>query len=153
MWELSPHQIHLKFKALFLANRAFFERGEAVNSSKRKLFKITNQYAEKYELDDSYIGKTIILYNDRISHIERHRFDFSTDTLLTQILNDLSFIIANPDFITRDNKNNSLQIIKRMNDNVLIAVRISKSNELKVKTIYPINETKYNKLKNKIKDY
>lgn len=114
--------------------------------SKTIIFEITEEYIERYALNKNFKGKTIVLYKDRIHHIERHRLDFSNDKQLDFILRNLSKIIKNPDFITEDNKNNSLQIVKKIEDNILIAVRISNGPILKIKTIYPINETKYSRL-------
>lgn len=118
-----------------------------MNKSKKMLYKITDEYIETFGLDELYKDKTIALYDDRINHIERHREDFTDPLFLDIVFRDLSLIVSNPDFISEDKKNNSLQIVKKMEDNVLVAVRISSGPILKIKTIYPINETKYNKLK------
>ena len=118
-----------------------------MNKSKKMLYKITDEYIETFGLDESYKDKTIALYDDIINHIERHREDFTDPLFLDIVFRDLSLIVSNPDFISEDKKNNSLQIVKKMEDNVLVAVRISSGPILKIKTIYPINETKYNKLK------
>lgn len=118
-----------------------------MNKSKKMLYKITDGYIETFGLDESYKDKTIALYDDRINHIERHREDFTDPLFLDIVFRDLSLIVSNPDFISENKKNNSLQIVKKMEDNVLVAVRISSGPILKIKTIYPINETKYNKLK------
>lgn len=118
-----------------------------MNKSKKMLYKITDEYIETFGLDESYKDITIALYDDRINHIERHREDFTDPLFLDIVFRDLSLIVSNPDFISEDKKNNSLQIVKKMEDNVLVAVRISSGPILKIKTIYPINETKYNKLK------
>lgn len=118
-----------------------------MNKSKKMLYKITDEYIETFGLDESYKDQTIALYDDRINHIERHREDFTDPLFLDIVFRDLSLIVSNPDFISEDKKNNSLQIVKKMEDNVLVAVRISSGPILKIKTIYPINETKYNKLK------
>lgn len=118
-----------------------------MNKSKKMLYKITDEYIETFGLGESYKDKTIALYDDRINHIERHREDFTDPLFLDIVFRDLSLIVSNPDFISEDKKNNSLQIVKKMEDNVLVAVRISSGPILKIKTIYPINETKYNKLK------
>ena len=58
-------------------------------------------------------------------------------------------IIREPDFISFNENNRSLEFVKRITDNTLVAVRVSQSRELKVKTLYPINDTKKEKLKAK----
>lgn len=113
---------------------------------KKKIHKITKEYVDKYCLDDSFIGKSIVLYEDRINHIEKHKHDFLNDSL-NDILDNLSSIVGNPDYINVDTTKFGIQIVKKIKDNILEAVRLSTSSELKIKSIYPINNTKYNKLK------
>ena len=56
-------------------------------------------------------------------------------------------IIKHPEFISYNEKNKSLEFVRKMLDNTLVAVRVSLANELKVKTLYPINKIKKEKLK------
>ena len=113
---------------------------------KKIIFKITKEYVEKYSISDVFVGKTIVLYNDRIEHIEKHKDEF-IDDILENILNDLPVIVANPDFINVDENKKGMQIIKRINDNILVAIRLSDSLELKIKSLYPITKAKYDRLK------
>ncbi len=47
------------------------------------------------------------------------------------------------------NKKIKKEVIKTIDDNTLIAVRIATSKELKIRTLYPISEAKKEKLKEK----
>ncbi len=121
-------------------------------ANKDILFTIDENYINKYNLDNSYLNKKIVIYHDRYTHIDKHRLEFSSINEYQNIVNNIGNIVSNPDFIVIDNTKKGINIIKKINDTVLIAIRISNSNELKIKTLYPINETKRNKLyKNKTK--
>lgn len=120
-------------------------------NKKRQIFIIDRPYAMKYHLDDSFIGKRICIYTERYTHIEKHRNQFSDEYELTKIIDNLPKIVACPDYIHINNKKRGMEIVKKLNDNVLIAVRISRSNELKIKSLYPITEAKYYRLKEDIK--
>lgn len=115
---------------------------------KKKIFEITDSYVKQYSISEAFVGKTIVLYDDRIEHIEKHKAEFIDDTL-ENILNDLPIIVANPDFINIDDAKNGMQIVKKVNDNILVAVRLSDSLELKIKSLYPITKAKYDRLKTK----
>ncbi len=113
---------------------------------KKTIFKITKEYSKKYSIDNEFIGKTIVLYDDRVKHIEKHKNEFVKDTL-KDVIKDLPNIVATPDFLSVDEHKKGIQIIKKINDNILIAVRLSNSSELKIKSLYPISNAKYNRLK------
>lgn len=113
------------------------------------LFEITDEYSSKYKLDPSFINKKIVMFDDRIQHIERHAKEFKNNGSYTNAILNIDSILSSPDFICKDEKNNSLEFVKKLEDNILIAVRVSNSEYLKLKTLYPINNIKYNKLKAK----
>lgn len=111
------------------------------------LFEITEEYSNKYKLDPSFISKKIVMFDDRISHIEKHAKEFKNDGSYTNAILNIDVILSSPDFICKDKKNNSLEFVKKLEDNILVAVRVSNSEYLKLKTLYPINNVKYDKLK------
>ncbi len=115
---------------------------------KKTIFKITKEYSEKYSISEKFIDKTIVLYNDRIKHIEKHRNEFAKDTL-EDIIENLSSIVAAPDYISIDQHKEGVQLVKKVNDNILVAIRLSNSSELKIKSVYPISNAKYIRLKNR----
>lgn len=87
------------------------------------------------------------MYPDRLAHIEKHIDEFSNHEIYTDVILNITRILQEPDCICKNEKNNSLEVIKKFGDNILIAIRISESKTLKIRTLYPINQTKYNKLK------
>lgn len=116
---------------------------------KKLIYTIDEKYINEHNLDSSYLNKNIVIYSDRYDHISKHKkMSFSDISSYNNAINNIDYIVSSPDFIVTDNKRNCLEFIKTMNDNVLVAVRISQSNDLKVKTLYPISETKKNKLYN-----
>ena len=118
---------------------------------KEVLLNIDQNYIKRYKnLGEEFIGKKIVMYDDRYNHIEKHRNEFISVESYNVTINSLEDIIKNPEFIAIDSKNNSLEFIKKITENVLVAVRVSNSKELKIKTLYPINDKKKNRLKNRI---
>ena len=113
----------------------------------RVLLEISKEYAVKYGLPTEMVGKMIILYEDRFAHFERHKDDYSVKGRYTETMLRIDEIVAGPDFIAFDCKNYSYEFIKKLDNNVLVAVRMSQSKMLKVKTVYPISDVKYEKLR------
>lgn len=105
-----------------------------------------DKYIAKYNLDSSYLNKKIVIYNDRYTHILKHKCEFSSTREYNNAINNISNIVSNPDFIVIDKNKNSMEFIKTLSDNILVAARLSIYGELKVKTLYPINKSKKNKL-------
>lgn len=118
--------------------------------TKKKVIKIIDSsYIQKYNLPPIYKEKSIVLYEDRYQHFEKHKYEFSSIEAYKKSILNINEIINNPDFISLNDKNNSLEFVKKLDDNTLIAVRISSSKEFKIKTLYPISATKKAKLKEK----
>lgn len=117
--------------------------------NKTVIFTIDQNYINKYKLDSSFLNKKIVIYDDRYDHIKKHKYEFSSIYEYNNALSNIKLIITAPDFIVIDNKRKGIEFIKTLNDNVLIAVRLSSSSELKIKSLYPINEVKRKKLLSK----
>lgn len=117
--------------------------------NKTVIFTIDQNYINKYKLDFSFLNKKIVIYDDRYNHIKKHKHEFSSIYEYNNALSNIKLIITEPDFIVIDNKRKGIEFIKTLNDNVLIAVRLSSSSELKIKSLYPINEVKRKKLLSK----
>ena len=117
--------------------------------NKRVILTIDSKYLSRYNLPSQYLGKNIVLYSGRITHFAKHELEFSSKTAYNASVNNIDKIIKNPEFISYDPKNNSLEFVKKMLDDTLVAVRVSASTDLKIKTIFPINEAKKTKLRNR----
>ena len=55
----------------------------------------------------------------------------------------------NPDYVFYDKSKKGLEFYKKINSNILVAVRVDNGKELKVKSVYPIKETKIENRKKK----
>lgn len=117
-------------------------------SSKSILHTIDQNYIDKYNLDYSYLNKKIVIYSDRYLHMNKHKYEFSNTKNYFDAINNIQDIVSNPDFIVIDQKRKGMEFIKKINNDVLVAARLSNSNELKIKSLYPINATKKDKLYN-----
>ena len=119
---------------------------DGTKDNKRLLFTIDEAYITKYNLDISYLGKRIVIYDDRYTHIEKHRFEFSNQSSYEYVIKNIDFIVKEPDFIVIDENKKGVEFVKTLADNVLVAARITMSSEMKIKSLYPINETKKQRL-------
>ena len=75
--------------------------------------------------------------------MEKHRSEFDDFDATFERIGE---IIQSPDFVGRHPNGQSLEYVKRIDGNVLVAVRLS--DKLTVRTMYDISETKlknYNK--------
>lgn len=82
----------------------------------------------------------IIMWDDRIEHIEKHRMNFRNIYDFDDYIEMIPDIIKNPDYIGVKDKNKSIQFIKQYNDNILIAVRLTTKGKLSFRTMYPITD-------------
>lgn len=98
--------------------------------------KLSKKVIETFDLDYEE-GTLIKLSPKRKNHMEKHRDEFSDfDTTFERI----DEIIANPDYVGQHPTGKSLEYIKKIDGNVLVAVRLS--DKLTVRTMYVIKETK-----------
>ncbi len=82
----------------------------------------------------------IIMWDDRIDHIEKHRINFKNIYDFDDYVDMIPDIVENPDYIGIKDKNKSIQFIKQYNDNILIAVRLTTKGKLSFRTMYPITD-------------
>ena len=82
--------------------------------------------------------KDIIFWEDRISHTERHRDDFMSDSEYEICFENIPNIIHQPDYISVHPKDNSISFIKDFSSHVSVAVRISGGGKMSYRTMYPI---------------
>jgi hypothetical protein len=87
-------------------------------------------------------GTEIKLTRGRKRHMSKHREEFAD---FDATFDSIDEIIASPDYVGLHPNGDSLQYIKRMDGNVLVAVRLG--DNLTVRTMYVITE---NKLRNYI---
>ena len=116
---------------------------------------ITTELAMKCKIPE-YANKFIVIYeNDRRHCEKRHSKDFKNIAMFNYVMNNLDKLIKTSDFYFFNPKNSTLEYYKKIEENITIRVKIEPGNEMKVKTVFPINEEKYiNKLnKSKYNEY
>lgn len=86
--------------------------------------------------------RDIVIWGDRISHIERHKKDFEDEINYHTHIELIPDIIANPDFVSVHPNGQSIEYIKKIDEIVLVAVRIKVKGRLALRTAYPIKQTK-----------
>lgn len=84
----------------------------------------------------------ILIWGDRISYIEKHRGDFETESAYKKHVEALPEIINHPDYVCVHPNGKSLEYIKKLDEWMLVAVRIRLEGALVVRSGYPIKQQK-----------
>lgn len=116
---------------------------------KRILGEINNHIIEQWELYE-HKNKKIVIYPEAKEHSkDRHINDYPSIEDYYIVMDSLEKIIQNPDYVFYDKSKKGLEFYKKINSNILVAVRVDNGKELKVKSVYPIKETKIENRKKK----
>ena len=116
---------------------------------KRVLGKIDDIIIDKYGIEE-HRGKNIVIYPDKKQHAkDRHIHEYDREEDFYIVSDSLQDIISNPDYVYYDEDKVGLEFYKNINGNILVAVGVQPGHELKVRSFYPINETKIDNRKNK----
>ena len=116
---------------------------------KRVLGKVSNEIVEQWNIPEQR-NKRIVIYDEVLEHSkQRHINDFNSEHDYNFVMKFLTDIIKNPDYVFYDKSKNGLEYYKRVNHNVLVAVRVNKGRELKVKSVYPVEDIKIENRKKK----
>ena len=97
---------------------------------------LTPKVIKDFELDYNH-GEKITLYAQNKKHKEKHRQEFSD---FDAIYERIPEIIAHPDYIGHHPDGQSLEYIKRIDGNVLVAVTLC--DKLNVRTMFVIKDSK-----------
>ncbi len=82
---------------------------------------------------------TVFIWKDRIEHIKKHSYDVS-GLSTKEMIDLLPSIIEEPDYLGYRTKDNSIQFIKVINGNLLVAVRADSNGRLNFRTMYTITD-------------
>lgn len=118
---------------------------------KHILGKINQDIIDKWYLDE-YKDKKIVFYSDRKTHCEEHLSQYKDENSFYYVMANLEKIIEAPDYVYYGVDKKGLEYYKNIKENILVAVRICGGNELKVRSIYPVTETKIKNRKHKEKE-
>lgn len=123
--------------------------GDNMQKRKEIIAKVTKQVSRDCNRKDLE-GKNIVLYsNDRKHCFNRHYNDFENKKVFSFIMQNLDYIIYEYDFVLFNDKNDSLEYYKKLENNITVRVKVENSNDLKIKTIFPVSEEKYEMKKNR----
>lgn len=121
-----------------------FLRGYIV---KKFLGRVTEDIAIKNDIKE-YANKRIVLYDNDRRHCEkRHAHEFKNIDDFNYVMDNLDIIINNPDYVFYVKNKNTLEYYKSFKCGITVRVRVEPRNELKVKTVFTVNEYK---IKNRI---
>ena len=103
--------------------------------------KLTKEIIEllEIEIDEE---KNIIIWKDRIKYIEKHKSDFDSEEEWKEHVEAIPEIIANPDYVGIHPSGKSIEFIKKIKENMLVAVRLTNKKTLNFRSSYPISEKK-----------
>jgi hypothetical protein len=82
----------------------------------------------------------IILWEDRFKYIEKHKCDFKTEAAFYKHIALIPDIIENPDYVGKHPSKNSIEYIKRIDELMIVAVRIKETGNLAFRSAFPLTE-------------
>ena len=86
----------------------------------------------------------ILIGQDKVKYTEKHKHKFSSYNEYRRHIELTPEIIANPDYVALHPTGKSIEYIKRIDEVMLVAVRVKPHGNLWVKSIFPISEAKLN---------
>lgn len=127
---------------------------------KRILGRLSKEIVNKYDLYD-HLDKKIVLYDNDRKHCEtKHASQFKDKKTFHYVMDNLEYIIENYDYvfyvkgfdkiynkkthIREETERYSLEYYKKLDQNITVRVRVDNSRQLKVKTVFPVDEEKLN---------
>lgn len=116
---------------------------------KRILGEISNEVVQQWNIPEQK-DKKIVMYPEAKEHSrERHINDYPSEDAYYFVMASLEEIIQNPDYVFYDKSKQGLEYYKKINSNILVAIRVNDGRELKVKSIYPVEKEKIENRKKK----
>lgn len=82
----------------------------------------------------------IILWEDRFKYIEKHKYHFKSEIDFERHIAAIPEVIENPDYVGVHQHKNSLEFIKRIDELLIVVVRIKQKGDLAFRTMYPLSE-------------
>ena len=86
----------------------------------------------------------ILFWKARVKHTERHRDDFNSSDDFDEYFKNIPSIIQNPDYISIHPTDESVSFIKKYDQNVSVAIKISTQGQMVYRTMYPLRDSQLN---------
>ncbi len=140
---------HLKPSLLYHQNTVYYFCSVRGTNMKKIIAELSKEQIEfikqkQPNIIDRIQNNSVIMWDDRLEHIQKHRLDFQDIYEFDDYVNQIPEIIKNPDYIGFKDKDNSLQFIKKFTDNILVAVRVTNNGELSFRTMFKITDSQLN---------
>ncbi|MDD4834818.1 MAG: PBECR2 nuclease fold domain-containing protein [Lutispora sp.] len=103
-----------------------------------KIGKLANEVIDLLNLNREPCD--IIMWEDRFKYIEKHKQHFQSEESYKKHVSQIPDIIENPNYIAKHPSSNSIEYIKRIDELMLVAVRIKNTGNLAFRTAYPLSE-------------
>lgn len=107
------------------------------NNKVAKIGELTPEVIDILQLNDK--PRNITMWADRLEHCKKHKRDFPSEDDYNNTIKNIPQIIQNPDYVGLHPDGNSIQYIKRINQNCIVGIT---TNSLCFRTVYPIKESK-----------
>jgi hypothetical protein len=85
-------------------------------------------------------NKDILFWKARVKHTNNHKKDFVTEEEFNKCVEEIPYIIQNPDYISIHPTDESVSFIKQYTEKVSVAIKISIDGKLVFRTMYPLDE-------------
>ena len=109
---------------------------------KRILGRVTKKIAIENNIPE-YANKSIVLYDNDRRHCNKHMGEFASKQAFHYVMDNLETIIAEPDEVFYVKTKKTLEYYKFIEDlGITIRVKVEHGKELKMKTMFVVNETK-----------
>ncbi len=106
--------------------------------------KLDSNIANYWNLNE-HANKPIVIFKDRKQHIiDKHLKDFGNIEKIEDVWSKLGIIIKYPDDVFYNEKTKGLEYYKKIDDMIVVAVRINFGSVLKIRSFYPANKNKLN---------
>lgn len=103
--------------------------------------KVTKPILDTLNLSGS--EKEIVLWKDRIRYLDKHRADFPSDEDFEKHIKMIPLIIKEPEYVGLHPKGDSVQFIKRIDEIMLVGIRVSTNQRWSFRSAYPITQEKF----------
>lgn len=102
-----------------------------------KIGELTQDVIDILNLDAN--PRNIYMWSDRLSHCEKHKFDFASEEEYYKSMESIPTIIKNPDYVGLHANSKGFFYIKRLESNCLVGITMD---SLLFRSMYPIKESK-----------
>lgn len=101
---------------------------------------LSEAVAKKFGLESC--SRKIVMWDDRLSYIEKHKEDYENDEQYEAHVNSIPDIVNSPDYVGLNPNGTGIEFVKKIDDLSMVAIRINRQRNLVFRSLYPISETK-----------